>query len=118
MIATVLSKLYAQILEQCLQEVGRMYERFLKEEVSEDCFFKCYEMDKIDVEMKENILELKDLRTAKLWIQYIEMIDILRSKQKGLEIGPFICKPSGKCFLFSQHLVTTSTPNQFAFTCK
>ena len=61
-----------------LHKVRTMYATLITGEVAEESAFSTNVLKKINSAMKEKKDSMKDLRTAQLWLQYMDMIDIVR----------------------------------------
>ena len=69
-----------------LHEVRTMFDDLIRGEVGEESAFSDV-LQKVNCAMKKGKESMKDLRTAQLWLQYMDMIDIMRTFIKSERTG-------------------------------
>ena len=99
-----------------LAEAQDIYESLLSDTVSVDEVCSSNVINKILSLMKE-AKEAMTTRTSRLWLQYMDMIDILRMFLKAERTGNCICRLSMICYRTLLLLDTRFMPNLPIYTC-
>ena len=70
-----------------LEEIKLLLENLMKGEISTDNVVSSEVINRFSESLQNKIKDLSESRTAKLWLQYLEMIDILHSFIKAERTG-------------------------------
>lgn len=70
-------------LSSCLE----LFDQVVRKEVSAEVVASSQELDWIEAKLSETKSKLLTSRTSRLWLQYMEMLDILRRFIKGERTG-------------------------------
>ena len=73
-----------------LEEIKLLLENLMKGEISTDNVVSSDVINRFSESLQNKIKDLSESRTAKLWLQYLEMIDILLSFIKAERTGHWL----------------------------
>ena len=70
-----------------LSSCPQLFDKAVKKEVSAVVVVSCQELDWIEAKFSDTKSKLLASRTSRLWLQYMEMLDMLRRFIKGERTG-------------------------------